>query len=60
MTTKRKTPPMSVACEVCQGSGVVAVAVRVGRKRRVVGKQDGMCLTCFGSGEATPTTPAKE
>ncbi|MFJ4697352.1 hypothetical protein ACIP5N_04170 [Streptomyces sp. NPDC088768] len=60
MTTKRKTPLAPVACEVCQGSGVVAVAVRVGRKRRVVGKQDGMCLTCFGSGEAAPSAPGKE
>ncbi|MHC3424582.1 MULTISPECIES: hypothetical protein [unclassified Streptomyces] len=60
MTTRKKTPPAPVACEVCQGTGVVAVAVRVGRKRRTVGKQDGMCLTCFGSGEASPTTPEKE
>ncbi|WP_435130347.1 hypothetical protein [Actinacidiphila sp. bgisy144] len=40
-------------CPVCKGTGTVSVTVRVGRRRRVVGQQDGMCLTCFGSGTAT-------
>jgi DnaJ-class molecular chaperone len=54
-TGRRKTPPPPPApasCEVCEGTGTVAVTVRVGRRRRVVGKQDGMCLACFGSGTA--------
>jgi hypothetical protein len=37
---------------VCKGTGQVAVTVRVGRRHRLVGQQEGMCLTCFGSGEA--------
>jgi DnaJ-class molecular chaperone len=52
-TTRQKTAPASPApCEPCKGTGLVAVTVRVGRKRRVVGQQDGMCLACFGSGTA--------
>jgi hypothetical protein len=42
---------------VCKGAGTVAVTVRVGRRHRVVGQQDGMCLTCFGDG-TTSTDPA--
>jgi hypothetical protein len=52
---RRKTPPplpAPASCEVCKGTGTVAVTVRVGRRHRVVGQQDGMCLTCFGSGTA--------
>ncbi|WP_381796241.1 hypothetical protein [Streptomyces niveus] len=48
-TAPAKPPP----CEPCKGSGQVAVTVRVGRKHRPVGQQDGICLTCFGTGEAT-------
>ncbi|WP_425833753.1 hypothetical protein [Streptomyces fractus] len=40
-------------CRVCKGSGEVSIKVRVGRKQRPVGDQTGLCLTCFGSGEAT-------
>lgn len=51
-----KTPPAAAPaeppCEVCKGTGTVAVTVRVGRRRRVVGQQDGMCLACFGNGTA--------
>ncbi|WP_202512845.1 hypothetical protein [Streptomyces sp. SID3343] len=38
-------------CPVCNGTGVVPATVYVGRgsKRRAVGKQDGMCLACFGT-----------
>lgn len=39
-------------CPVCKGTGEVSRTVRVGRKRRVVGKQTGLCLNCLGSGEA--------
>jgi DnaJ-class molecular chaperone len=53
-TTARpaKPAPVPEPCEVCEGTGTVAVTVRVGRRHRVVGQQDGMCLTCFGSGTA--------
>ncbi|AXE86353.1 hypothetical protein [Streptomyces sp. Go-475] len=39
-------------CPVCHGTGEVARPVRVGRKRRVVGEQSGLCLNCLGSGQA--------
>jgi len=56
-TTARKAAPEAAApdpapCEVCKGTGQVAVTVRVGRRHRLVGQQEGMCLSCFGSGEA--------
>ncbi|WP_167347936.1 MULTISPECIES: hypothetical protein [Streptomyces] len=37
-------------CPVCKGTGEVSRTVRVGRKRRTVGKQVGLCLNCLGSG----------
>lgn len=56
-TTKRTTkptPPQPAAepapCTPCGGTGSVAITVRVGRKHRPVGKQDGFCLNCFGTG----------
>ncbi|WP_327291101.1 hypothetical protein [Streptomyces sp. NBC_01198] len=49
---KPAAEPVPEKCPVCKGTGTVAVTVRVGRRHRVVGKQDGMCLTCFGTGEA--------
>jgi hypothetical protein len=56
MAARRKTPPAPptepAPCQVCKGSGTVAVLVRVGRPRRVVGSQDGMCLSCLGAGTA--------
>lgn len=39
-------------CSVCKGTGQVAVTVRVGRSHRTVGSQEGMCLSCFGTGTA--------
>ncbi|MBT2380064.1 hypothetical protein J7E90_22705 [Streptomyces sp. ISL-111] len=53
-TTKppKNTPPASAVCSPCDGSGMVAATVRVGRKRRPVGQQDGLCLNCLGSGLA--------
>ncbi|WP_307028668.1 hypothetical protein [Streptomyces canus] len=48
-----KPEPEPVKCTPCGGTGEVSRAVRVGRKQRVVGQQTGMCLACFGSGEAT-------
>ncbi|WP_329219831.1 hypothetical protein [Streptomyces microflavus] len=62
MATKRTTtkPPKNPAptpapvepatCQPCGGTGNVAITVRVGRKRRPVGQQDGLCLNCLGSG----------
>ncbi|MFF9347521.1 hypothetical protein [Streptomyces sp. NPDC014734] len=58
MATKRTTtkPPKSpvpaqpTECQPCGGTGNVAVTVRVGRKRRPVGQQDGLCLNCLGTG----------
>lgn len=53
-TTKRTTKPLPAAepssCTPCGGTGNVPTTVRVGRKRRPVGQQDGLCLNCFGSG----------
>lgn len=54
----RKTPapvtadPEPAKCPTCHGSGEVSRTVRVGRKRRTVGRQTGLCLACLGSGEA--------
>ncbi|GAA2986525.1 hypothetical protein [Streptomyces fulvorobeus] len=54
-TTKTPKSPVPVpvepaSCQPCGGSGMVPVTVRVGRKRRPVGQQDGLCLNCLGSG----------
>ncbi|WP_328768622.1 hypothetical protein [Streptomyces sp. NBC_00286] len=48
-----RKPPAPKKCEPCNGTGEVTRTVRVGRKQRVVGQQAGICLACFGSGEAT-------
>ncbi|MFF4041572.1 hypothetical protein [Streptomyces sp. NPDC001816] len=45
-------PDQPAPCPVCNGSGEVSRTVQVGRKRRTVGKQTGICLNCLGSGEA--------
>ncbi|MFE4380252.1 hypothetical protein [Streptomyces cyaneofuscatus] len=60
MATKRTTtkpqknptpdPVEPAPCQPCGGTGNVAITVRVGRKRRPVGQQDGLCLNCLGSG----------
>ncbi|MFF4336246.1 MULTISPECIES: hypothetical protein [Streptomyces] len=53
-TTKPKKPTAApvepAACQPCGGTGNVPTTVRVGRKRRPVGQQDGLCLNCLGSG----------
>ncbi|MFG3530705.1 hypothetical protein ACGF8B_28825 [Streptomyces sp. NPDC047917] len=53
-TTKRTTKPKHTAeptpCIPCGGTGNVPTTVRVGRKHRPVGQQDGLCLNCFGTG----------
>ncbi|MFF4558600.1 hypothetical protein [Streptomyces sp. NPDC001422] len=56
MATKERTPspaPAPPKCGPCKGTGEVARPVHVGRKRRPVGEQAGICLACFGTGEAT-------
>ncbi|MFD8652148.1 hypothetical protein [Streptomyces mirabilis] len=60
MATKKTLPrpaptaaPAPPKCGPCDGTGEVATTVHVGRKRRAVGKQAGICLACFGTGEAT-------
>ncbi|MEU2415337.1 hypothetical protein ABZ736_28860 [Streptomyces sp. NPDC013099] len=52
-TTKPTKPTASTepaACKPCGRTGNVPTTVRVGRKRRPVGQQDGLCLNCLGSG----------
>ncbi|MDT0347486.1 hypothetical protein [Streptomyces litchfieldiae] len=51
--TGRKKAPTPAKCSACEGKGEVPVTVRVGRKRRVVGQQSGICLACMGSGLAS-------
>ncbi|MGW6259716.1 hypothetical protein [Streptomyces sp. NPDC055085] len=56
MTTKKRTPSTALAspkCGPCKGTGEVARTVYVGRKRRPVGQQAGICLACFGTGTST-------
>ncbi|MFD3625064.1 hypothetical protein [Streptomyces sp. NPDC058698] len=52
MAPRKPAKPKTDPCPSCNGSGEVSRPVRVGRKRRTVGQQTGMCLTCFGAGEA--------
>ena len=51
--TTAPAPAEPVKCPTCKGSGEVSRTVHVGRKRRAVGQQTGLCLACLGSGEAT-------
>ncbi|MER6638860.1 hypothetical protein ABT285_25300 [Streptomyces microflavus] len=48
--TPAPVPVEPAPCQPCGGTGNVAITVRVGRKRRPVGQQDGLCLNCLGSG----------
>ena len=48
--------PEPVPCEPCEGTGLVAKTVRVGRRHRNVGDQQGACLACWGTGQSTPET----
>ncbi|MEV6803939.1 hypothetical protein [Streptomyces sp. NPDC051132] len=51
----RKTPttstPPTTPCPACKGTGEVSRPVQVGRKRRTIGRQTGICLGCLGAGE---------
>ncbi|BAG20182.1 MULTISPECIES: hypothetical protein [Streptomyces] len=49
-TTTAPAPVEPALCQPCGGTGNVAITVRVGRKRRPVGQQDGLCLNCLGTG----------
>ncbi|MFJ7056141.1 hypothetical protein ACIQVA_00015 [Streptomyces microflavus] len=49
-TTTAPDPVEPAPCQPCGGTGNVAITVRVGRKRRPVGQQDGLCLNCLGEG----------
>ncbi|MFF3515546.1 hypothetical protein [Streptomyces sp. NPDC002573] len=50
--TSAPPKPAPAKCPVWDGTGEVSRTVRVGRKRRAVGEQSGLCLNCLGSGEA--------
>jgi DnaJ-class molecular chaperone len=53
MATRKRTAAPGTEpdlCIACKGRGTVAKAVRVGRRQRVVGQQEGACLHCWGSG----------
>lgn len=47
----KATVPQPEKCKPCNGTGEVSRTVHVGRKRRPVGQQTGLCLACLGSGE---------
>ncbi|WP_187145375.1 hypothetical protein [Streptomyces sp. So13.3] len=53
MAARKAAAKAAPKCHVCKGTGEVGVAVKVGRKQRITDDQQvGMCLTCFGSGQA--------
>jgi DnaJ-class molecular chaperone len=52
MASKKTAQPPVPQCPVCRGTGEVSRTVHVGRKRRAVGEQTGLCLNCLGTGEA--------
>ncbi|MFG2774512.1 hypothetical protein [Streptomyces sp. NPDC048350] len=53
MATRRKPAPKK--CPDCKGTGETAETVQVGsRKRRdTAHRQAALCLSCFGTGDAT-------
>ncbi|WP_225077060.1 hypothetical protein [Streptomyces sp. CoT10] len=53
MATRKNAKPKPASCPDCKGRGEVPTTVLVGRKRRAVGKQSGICLNCLGTGEAS-------
>jgi DnaJ-class molecular chaperone len=52
VSPRKKTAPKPAGCPVCKGTGEVSRTVHVGRKRRAVGEQSGLCLNCLGTGNA--------
>lgn len=51
MSASKTTQPRRKQCPTCKGTGEVSRTVHVGRKRRAVGHQTGICLTCLGACE---------
>lgn len=53
-TSRRTALPKSAKCPDCGGRGEITEAVKVGaRKGRITDDhQTGLCLACWGSGEA--------
>jgi DnaJ-class molecular chaperone len=51
---RKTTPPKPAKCPDCDGNGEITEAVKVGtRKGRITDDhQTGLCLTCWGTGEA--------
>ncbi|MEU1041441.1 hypothetical protein [Streptomyces sp. NPDC005907] len=52
---KPAAKPRVRKCPDCQGKGEIAETVRVGARkgRATADQQAALCLTCFGTGEAT-------
>ncbi|WP_217243288.1 hypothetical protein [Streptomyces sp. AC555_RSS877] len=48
---RKSAKPATKPCPPCKGTGEVSRTVHVGRKRRPVGEQTGLCLSCLGAGE---------
>ncbi|MEW1828582.1 hypothetical protein [Streptomyces sp. NPDC088196] len=53
MAPRKTAKPKVKPCSPCKGTGEVSRTVLVGRKRRAVGQQTGICLGCLGAGEIT-------
>ncbi|MCL8017679.1 hypothetical protein [Streptomyces sp. AS02] len=53
-TRRKPAPPEPAKCPDCDGQGEITEAVKVGvRKGRITDdRQSGLCLTCWGTGEA--------
>ena len=51
MAPRKTVKPKVKKCLPCKGTGEVSRTVLVGRKRRAVGQQTGICLGCLGAGE---------
>ncbi|MGW1542281.1 hypothetical protein ACWCPM_18945 [Streptomyces sp. NPDC002309] len=57
-TRRKTTPPPApepVKCSDCDGTGEIAETVRVGTRkgRATENRQAALCLTCWGTGQAT-------
>lgn len=52
---RKTTKPRLRKCPACDGKGEITETVRVGARkgRETDHRQSAMCLTCWGSGEAT-------
>ncbi|MDT0436911.1 MULTISPECIES: hypothetical protein [Streptomyces] len=52
---RKPNKPRNTPCSPCGGTGEVSRTVHVGRKRRSVGQQTGICLNRLGAGEIPAT-----